>query len=155
MKIIFFWNMWKGVASLESLRSLGLHIWFGRGSGFVCFLFFPIFMHFLDHCGSGVVRARFGFAAFSQNITFQPISSKGFPPMTASTSRTPGLLHFAHFERLHLQFFRILAPEAPFANGILKNMCFATVYVRNHCKGRILGTTALKHMFDCAATLLL
>ena len=75
--------------------------------------------------------------------------------MTASTSRTPGLLHFAHFERLHLQFLRVLAPEAPFANGILKNMCFATVYVRNHCKGRILGTTALKHMFDCAATLLL
>ena len=41
--------------------------WFGRGSGVVrvllFFLFFPIFTYFLNFCGSGAVRARFGRSA--------------------------------------------------------------------------------------------
>ena len=58
--------------------------WFGRGSGFVVFLFFPIFTYFLNFCGSGAVRAQCGFVPFFPNLTFHLISSRFFPAVTNS-----------------------------------------------------------------------
>ena len=159
MNIIFVWNLSEGVASLESLRSSGLHImvraWFGHGSGCVSFSVFSIFIHFLAHCGSGVVRARFGFAAFAPTMTFQPISSKVFPQWQA---QLPARLFFYILHTLSgciSSFFVFWLQRHHPPMEFWKNMCFATVSVRNHCKWPILGTMALKHMFDCAATLLL